>query len=80
MRCFQMNQRNEPSAHSLFDQVLPRVRWWAGSTRGMLSSDLSESRGNQVGEGHNQGWAEGEAPGWSEWKCSCRTNRHELRL
>ena len=73
MRCFQMNQRKEPNAHSLLDQDLPRACQWAGLPLGMLSNDLNESRGSQMGEGHNQGWADGEAPEWSERKCSCRT-------
>ena len=79
MQCFQMNQRKEPKAHSLLDQDLPRARQSAGSVPGILSSNLSESRGNQMGEGHNQGWADGEVPGWSERKCSCRTKRQDRR-
>ena len=79
MRCFQMNQRNEPNAHSHLDQDLPSARWQVGSLPGMLSRDQSESRGNHTGEGHSQGWAVREAPEWSEQKCSCRMSRHDWR-
>ena len=55
IRCFQMNQRKEPRAHSLLRLDLPRARLRGGSFAGMLSRDLRESRGNQTGEGHSQG-------------------------
>ena len=55
MRCFQINQRKEPRAHSLLRLDLPRVRLRGGLFAGELSRDLRESRGNQTGEGHSQG-------------------------
>ena len=74
-----MNQRKEPRAHSLLDLDLPRARLREGSFAGILSRDLRESRGNQVGEGHSQGWAEGAEPGWRDWKCTYKIKRRGRR-